>query len=49
GPGLKLHSRYFGPYEILSRLRNDRYLVQKVSEHEGPQQTSTFADNMKLW
>lgn len=28
---------------------NDRYLVEKVGEHEGPQRTSTSADHMKQW
>ena len=30
-------------------LRNDRYDVPKVGEHEGPQMTSTAADHMKTW
>lgn len=38
-----------GSYSIESVLRNDRYLVKKVGEHEGPQQTSSSADNMKPW
>ncbi|KAK1120273.1 hypothetical protein K0M31_012634 [Melipona bicolor] len=30
-------------------MRNDRYLVEKVGEHEGPLQTSTASDFMKFW
>lgn len=30
-------------------MRNHRYLVHKVGEHEDPLQTSTAADSMKLW
>lgn len=48
-PGLKLASKYLGPYKIAKVLRNNRYLVDKVGIHEGPQQTSTAADFMKLW
>lgn len=49
GPGMKLASKYLGPYKITKVLRNNRYLVNKMGEHEGPQQTSTAADFMKLW
>ncbi|KAJ8911976.1 hypothetical protein NQ315_003254 [Exocentrus adspersus] len=49
GPGLKVHSKYVGPYRIVRVLRNDRYIVVKVGEHEGPRQTSTSADYMKPW
>lgn len=41
--------KYLGPYEIIRILRNQRYLVRKVDEGEGPRQTSTAADSMKLW
>ncbi|KAK2574722.1 hypothetical protein KPH14_013009, partial [Odynerus spinipes] len=47
GPGLKLAAKYLGPYRIAKALRNDRYVVEKVGNHEGPQQTSTAADSMK--
>ena len=30
-------------------MRNDRYMVEKVGEQEGPTHTSTTADFMKLW
>jgi len=49
GPGLKLANKYLGPYTVTRVLRNDRYLVQKTGEHEGPMKTSTSADHMKPW
>lgn len=49
GPGLKLRSKFLGPYKVTRVMRNDRYLVQKVGEHEGPKATSTAADHMKMW
>lgn len=48
GPGLKFHPKFLGPYSVSKNLRNDRYLAQKLGEHEGPQATSTAADHMKL-
>lgn len=49
GPGLKLFPKYLGPYEVTSVKRNDRYAVKKIGEHEGPNITSSSADNMKPW
>lgn len=49
GPGLKLANKYLGPYSVIKVFRNDRYIVQKVGEHEGPLKTSTSADHMKPW
>lgn len=49
GPGLKLASRFLGPYQITKVLRNDRYLVRKIGETEGPRETSTSIDHMKPW
>ncbi|CAK9834317.1 Transposon Tf2-9 polyprotein [Anthophora retusa] len=49
GPGLKFAAKYFGPYEVTTVLRNDRYVVTKVGEHEGPRQTSTAVDYIKPW
>lgn len=49
GPGLKLAHKYLGPYEIIKTLRNDRYILRKIGEHEGPLQTSSAADVMKPW
>ncbi|XP_029158483.1 uncharacterized protein LOC114930814, partial [Nylanderia fulva] len=47
GPGLKFAAKYFGPYRIKRVLRNDRYIVQKIGEGEGPRMTSSAADHMK--
>jgi hypothetical protein len=48
-PGLKLANKYLGPYEIVKILRNNRYIVRKVGNHEGPWETSTAADYIKPW
>jgi len=48
-PGQKFAAKFLGPYEISRILRNDRYLVRKVGDHEGPGQTSTAADHIKPW
>ena len=47
GPGLKLHSKFLGPYRVVKVLRNNRYIVQREGEHEGPRTTSTATDHMK--
>lgn len=49
GPGLKLASKFLGPYKITRALRNDRYLVQREGGQEGPYTTSSSSDNMKPW
>jgi len=49
GPGLKLANKYLGPYEIVKILHNNRYIVRKVDDHEGPWETSTAADYIKPW
>lgn len=49
GPGLKLANKYLRPYSVSKVMRNNRYIVQRVGEHEGPFQTSTAADHMKPW
>ena len=49
GPGLKVHTPFIGPYEIKKVLRNNRYIVQKIGDHEGPNYTSTGADHIKPW
>lgn len=49
GPGLKFAGKFLGPYEIVKALRNNRYVVRKIGEHEGPMQTSTVADFIKPW
>ncbi|CAL1294601.1 unnamed protein product [Larinioides sclopetarius] len=49
GTGLKLRPRFFGPYKIVNVKSNERYDVQKIGNHEGPNFTSSSADHMKLW
>lgn len=49
GSGLKFMHKFLGPYQIIKCLRNDRYLVRRIGDVEGPQQTSTAADSMKQW
>ena len=49
GPGLKLGGKFLGRYRVSRTMRNDRYMVEKVGEHEGPAHTSTTADFMKPW
>ncbi|XP_029178223.1 uncharacterized protein K02A2.6-like [Nylanderia fulva] len=49
GPGLKLCAKYLGPYQVKRTLRNDRYIVEKIGQGEGPKKTSTAADHMKPW
>ncbi|KYN50182.1 hypothetical protein ALC62_03106 [Cyphomyrmex costatus] len=48
-PGSKLLAKYLGPYRIVSPKGTDRYVVEKVGEHEGPFSTTSAADNMKRW
>lgn len=48
-PGMKPAAKYLGPYEIVKALRSNRYIVRKIGEHEGPQQTSSSADFIKPW
>lgn len=43
-PGLKVLPKYFGPYRIVQVLRNVRYVVAKVGEHDGPRETTTSTD-----
>lgn len=49
GPGLNLCPKFLGHYRVITVLRNDRYVIQKIGEHEGPQTASTAVDNMKPW
>lgn len=51
GPDLKVHPKCLGPYKIITALRNDRYLVEKLGEQRRTG-TSTSADlktDLKLW
>ena len=45
----KFHTKFLGPYKVVKALRNDRYLVEKIGEGEGPRKTSTVAEYMKQW
>ena len=45
----KLCPKYLGPYEVIRVERHNRYTVRKVADGEGPRQTLSSADNMKLW
>ncbi|XP_070136089.1 uncharacterized protein [Drosophila bipectinata] len=47
--GKKLAGEYLGPYEISKVNRNGRYEVRKAADVEGPCNTSTCCDHMKLW
>ncbi|KYN05843.1 hypothetical protein ALC62_03225 [Cyphomyrmex costatus] len=49
GLGLKFRSKFLGPYQVVHTMRNDRYVVEKIGDQEGPQRTSTAADFMKPW
>lgn len=49
GGGLKLCPKFLGPYPITKIMRNDRYMVEKIGDHEGPGHTSSAADHMKPW
>ena len=49
GPGLKLKSKYLGPYKVIRSLKHDRYEVEKLGEGEGPKRTNTVAEYMKKW
>lgn len=49
GPGSKLCAKFLGPYKVTKVLRNDRYLVEKMGNGEGPKSTSTASDHMKPW
>lgn len=47
GNHLKIAKKFLGPYRVLKQKRNDRYEVEKVGLHEGPNRTSTCAEYMK--
>lgn len=49
GGGLKLKSKYFGPYRVTKVKPHNTYDVIKVSDGEGPKQTSTCAEFIKPW
>ncbi|GFW64991.1 retrovirus-related Pol polyprotein from transposon 17.6 [Trichonephila clavipes] len=47
GAGLKLRPKFLGPYKVTKVNSKDRYEVEKVGQHEGPNSTFTSADLMK--
>ncbi|GFV42942.1 retrovirus-related Pol polyprotein from transposon 17.6 [Trichonephila clavipes] len=47
GAGLKLRPKFLGPYKVMKISSKDRYEVEKVGQHEGPNSTTTSADLMK--
>lgn len=47
--GNKLCEQFFGPYRIIKAKSNERYDVQKVGNHSGPNLTSTSAEYIKKW
>ena len=49
GGGLKLKSKYLGPYEITKCKFNNTYDVVKVGFSEGPKRTTTCAEFIKPW
>lgn len=48
-PGLKLATKFLGPYKVIRILRNNQYIVQRKGDQEGPYETSTSSDNIKSW
>ncbi|GFX69370.1 uncharacterized protein TNCV_1547011 [Trichonephila clavipes] len=49
GGGLKLRPEFFGPNQITEVKLRDRYTVQKVRDHAGPNVTATSADLIKYF
>lgn len=49
GPGLKVCSKFLGPYEITKVKGKERYDVIKLGHHEGPMKTSTCSEFIKPW
>ncbi|GFW45133.1 hypothetical protein TNCV_716351 [Trichonephila clavipes] len=47
GAGLKLRPKFLGPYKETKVNPKDRYKVEKVGQHEGPNSTTTSEDFMK--
>ncbi|GFU80556.1 retrovirus-related Pol polyprotein from transposon 17.6 [Trichonephila clavipes] len=47
GAGLKLRPKFLGPYKVTKVNSKDRYEVEKVGQHEGPNSTTTSADLIK--
>lgn len=49
GSGLKLKSKFLGPYQITKIKNNNSYDVRKLTNAEGPINTTTAAEYMKPW
>jgi len=49
GPGLKLKSKYLGPYRITKVKPCNTYNVEKAGYGEGPVRTTTCAEYLKHW
>ncbi|GFW00877.1 hypothetical protein TNCV_1761151 [Trichonephila clavipes] len=49
GAGLKLRPKFLGSYKVTKVNSKDRYEVEKVGQHDGPNSTTTSADLMKLF
>lgn len=47
--GAKLKPKNVGPYKITKIKSHDRFDVEKVGNHDGPNITSTSADHMTKW
>ncbi|GFX65258.1 hypothetical protein TNCV_4821491 [Trichonephila clavipes] len=47
GAGLKLRPKFLGPYKVTKVNSKDRYEVEKVGQHDGPNSTTTSAYLMK--
>lgn len=47
--GSKLAGNFLGPYRVTKVKPNERYDVEKAGHHEGPRNTATAAEYMKLW
>ncbi|GFW56682.1 hypothetical protein TNCV_4067621 [Trichonephila clavipes] len=47
GAELKLRPKFLGPYKVRKVNSKDRYEVEKVGQHDGPNSTTTSADLMK--
>ncbi|GFT57569.1 transposon Tf2-9 polyprotein [Trichonephila clavipes] len=49
GAGLKLRPKFLGPYKVTKVNSKDRYEVEKVGQHDGPNSTTISADLMKIF
>jgi hypothetical protein len=45
----KILPKYLGPYEVIKKIGNDRYDVEKIGTHDGPRTTKSCAEMMKPW